>query len=315
MVPEFPNFRPLELADRLWLGRHLRHHHPTVCELNLGNLYIWQDFDKPRIACLNKNFCILISPDNELPYFLEPLGNNKLEETIEILLKHTPRLSRVNENFINKLPANKSPHQNLSASGGVFWCGDKYKVHALRSQFDYLFTTIELAQLKGRKYDGKRNHIKRFIKHFSDHKFIPLLPDHFDPALKLFEKWFAVRSESRFFPKLAHTAQKKAITKAFENYSELKFIGGALLSGDKLLGFTLGSPLNSETASVHFAYGDPDAPGVAQTLLWEACNKTFSGFKYVNLEQDLGIPGLRTAKLSYHPLKLVEKFEVGRLVS
>jgi hypothetical protein len=75
-------------------------------------------------------------------------------------------------------------------------------------------------------------------------------------------------------------------------------------------GFILGSRLNPETASVHFQYGDPSLRGISQTLLWEACNKTFSSFKYINLEQDLGIPGLRKAKLSYYPLRLEKKFEI-----
>ena len=83
-----------------------------------------------------------------------------------------------------------------------------------------------------------------------------------------------------------------------------------LWSDHKLMGFTIGSRVNPEMISVHFLYGDPEARGSAQAMLWEACNKTYSEFKLIDLEQDLGIPGLRTAKLSYHPLRLEEKFEV-----
>lgn len=47
-------------------------------------------------------------------------------------------------------------------------------------------------------------------------------------------------------------------------------------------------------------------------MLWEACRNTFSEFEFVNLEQDLGLPGLRKIKNSYHPIRLEEKFEIVR---
>ena len=109
---------------------------------------------------------------------------------------------------------------------------------------------------------------------------------------------------------MAYTSQKAAVTAAFDNYTALKLIGGALLVDKQLRGFTLGSPVNPEMISVHFMYGDPALAGIAQTLLWEACNKTYTAYKYADLEQDLGIPGLRTMKLSYQPLKLEKKYEI-----
>jgi hypothetical protein len=91
---------------------------------------------------------------------------------------------------------------------------------------------------------------------------------------------------------------------------ELGMSGGAVLAAGRILGFILGSPLNRDTITIHFQYGDPGAPGVMQVLLQESAAQTFSGFTYMNLEQDLGIGGLRTSKLSYHPHKLVKKYQV-----
>ena len=108
-------------------------------------------------------------------------------------------------------------------------------------------------------------------------------------------------------------SRMEALTSAFSNIDKLKLFGGAILIEKTLRGFTLGSFLNPETACIHFMFGDPDLPGISQALLFEACNKTFSKFKYLNLEQDLGIPGLRTSKLSYHPLRLEKKFNLRPL--
>lgn len=77
-------------------------------------------------------------------------------------------------------------------------------------------------------------------------------------------------------------------------------------------GLIIASPLNNETAVVHFQYADPKTPGASQTLLWAACNSLLLPFSLVNLEQDLGVAGIRKAKLSYHPCRLVAKYDVER---
>ena len=292
MIPEYPKFIPLEIGQKGEIAEHLLLTPRDTCELTVGNLFIWNDFDRPQVTAINQNVCVLITPPNEPPYFLEPLGALKLKETVDICLQHTGRISRASEMFVALLPP------------------DTYKLEPLRDHFDYIYETKTLAELKGKKYDGKRNHVKKFAQGNPGYEYRPLDPGHKAEALALFERWFAVREESKYFPRLAYTSQKAAVTAAFDNYTALKLIGGALLVDKQLRGFTLGSPVNPEMISVHFMYGDPALAGIAQTLLWEACNKTYTAYKYADLEQDLGIPGLRTMKLSYQPLKLEKKYEI-----
>jgi hypothetical protein len=292
VVPEYPKFTPLEPALQKTLSQHLNLSPRNICELALANFFIWKDFDHPQLTLINRNLCILITAPSEPPYFLEPLGRNKVTETVETCLQHIGKISRVSRDLASLLPSNR------------------YKIVPQPNQFDYVYLTQELATLKGKKFDGKRNHIRRFKNRFPDYSFVPLGEEFKKESLDLFERWFAIRKESRYFPRLAHTAQKNAILSAFSSYKQLSLEGGAILLGKSLKGFTLGSRLNSEALCVHFLYGDPDLPGISQAMLWEACNKTYGGFKYLNLEQDLGIPGLRSAKLSYHPLRLEEKLEI-----
>jgi len=292
MIPEYPNFAPLGIGHLGEIEEHLRLTPRDTCELSIGNLFIWDDFDHPQVTAINRNVCVLITPPNEPPYWLEPFGALQLKETVDICLKHAGRISRASEMFVALLPPGA------------------YKTEPLRNQFDYIYETKTLAELKGKKYDGKRNHVKQFAGRNPGYEFLPLSPGYKAEALALFERWFAVREESKYFPRLAYTSQKAAVTAAFDNYEALKLTGGALLVDKKLRGFTLGSPINPEMISVHFMYGDPSLSGIAQTLLWEACNKTYAAYKYADLEQDLGIPGLRTMKLSYQPLKLEKKYEI-----
>jgi len=264
----------------------------SICELSFANLFIWHSFDRAKFTVINNNICILITPANETPYFLEPLGKNELGETVKTCLQHTGKMSRVTESFINTLSLKE------------------HKIRCLRDQFDYVYETKSLAELKGKKYDGKRGHLKKFQKRHPDYTFVPLTKEHENGAMQLFEEWFSAREKTQYFSKLAYDAQKEAIQNAFKYFNELKLLGGALIVDKVLKGFTLGSWLNPETIDVHFLYGHPGLHGVFQTILWEACNKTYHPAKLVNLEQDLGIPGLRKSKLSYHPLRLEKKFEV-----
>lgn len=292
MFPEYPNFKRLELKDLPIISKYPDAASANICELAPANLFIWKDFDNPQLTTINQNLCIFTQPANEPPYFLEPLGNQSLAETVDICLKHAGRISRASEKFVSRLDP------------------DAWRIKCQRGQCDYIYETKTISELKGKKYDGKRNHIKRFKNRFPEYKFILLTPEMKKEALALFEAWFTVRQESRFFPKLAYTSQKNALEESFRYMKELKLLGAGIFAEGKMKGFIIGSHINPEMISAHFSYGLPEAPGISQLLLWEACNHLFQDSKYINLEQDLGIPGLRKAKLSYLPLRLERKFEI-----
>ncbi|MFH1826245.1 MAG: phosphatidylglycerol lysyltransferase domain-containing protein [bacterium] len=289
----YPNFKSLTIADLSILKERLEKHNPKVCELAFANLIIWHDFDHAKYTFINDNLCILISPVNEPPFYLEPIGKHKLKETVDICLKDTGRLNRISEEFIFRL--------NM----------EDYHIKCDRNQFDYVYETKALAELKGKKYDGKRNHIKGFQKRHPGYRVIGLSGDLGNEALALFEEWFKARKQSRHFPKLAYDSQKSALTNAFKDFAGLSFIGSALYLDNQLKGFVMGSPLNNKTIDVHFLYAHPSVKGIFQVLLWEASKETFKKYDYLNLEQDLGIPGLRKAKLSNQPIKLEKKFEIS----
>jgi len=289
MLPSFPKTHPLKPEDYAAVRAHLDAYQPEICELALANLVLWQDFDQPQITLLHENLCVLISPQTEAPYFLEPAGKNEILKTIDLCLKQSPIISRASEKLIQRLNVKE------------------FQIKCLRAHCDYIYSVKNLAELKGKDFDGKRNHIKRFARRHPQYQFVKLTTEDKRATLELFEKWFAVRQESRFFPRLAHISQKKAVEQSFLHFDDLELIGGALKDGDALLGFIIGSKLNAHTAAVHFAYADPSSAGSAQVLLSEACKKLFNAFHFVNLEQDLGIPGLRKAKLSYHPLRVEKK--------
>ena len=99
--------------------------------------------------------------------------------------------------------------------------------------------------------------------------------------------------------------EREALERAFSHWEELDLLGGVLYVGDVLVGFTYGSMINHDTFAVMMEKGDMSYHGV-----YVAINKLFvehlpSECLYINREEDLGIMGLRSSKLSYHPMKLL----------
>lgn len=298
MLPQFPEFRRLGLDDAPLVGKFYSRSLLNQCEFSFANLLVWRDFDRPDITFINGNLCLKINPVDEAPFFLEPMGGNDLPDTARICLSHTGRMSRLSPAFISKIPDLK-PHAK-----------------PLRNHFDYIYRTKDLVEIKGEKFDGKRNHVKHMKMRFPSYEYVELKKVHAGIAIALFDDWSSHRKkvdskQQSVAPELEYTCQLDALKRAFEYYDELRLIGGQIRVEDVCAGFVVGSKLRDDMACVHFLYSRPDFPGSFQTVLWEACRNSFSEFEFVNLEQDLGLPGLRRIKNSYHPIRLEEKFEIA----
>ncbi len=290
-------WKPLELDDLDEVKKFLDLRPVEVSELALANLYLWQEFDRPCFARQGENLVLKLSPPNEPPYILEPLGPPPSRELVEACLLQVGRLSRLPASFLPFLP-----------SRGVI-------IRENRDQFDYLYRREDLALLRGKKYDGKRNLVRRFQKAYPEYEFRIAGKEMEREAMAFFRDWVAARGEAGFRQPLGPEDQAVALEKAFELWETLDLRGGLLLGSrekKEIKGFIISSRLNNETAVVHFQYADLKTPGASQTLLWEACNSLLLPFTLINLEQDLGLSGLRRAKLSYHPWRLVVKYDVER---
>lgn len=294
MPPKFPQFKALDIGDRDLLGNRLDMHASAACEYSFANLYIWKDFDRPQYAFVGDVLCILIHPVNEEPFFLEPISENGDGGAIRACLGHTGRFSRVTSRFIS--------------SHDVKGCS----LQKLPDHFDYIYNVGDLAELRGRRYDGKRNHIRKFLNRHPGHEFVELSARNKSEVLAVFDEWNLTRREDSNageFSMLAYSSQRMAIIRAFDAFDDLHLSGGGMRIDEKLVGFFTGSVSNG-MVFLHFLYAVPGLVGLYQTLLWEACRRTFSKHKYINMEQDLGIVGLRKMKKSYFPMRVLEKFHM-----
>jgi hypothetical protein len=286
--PLYPEFRPVGPEDRPIIEDHLRRHPVAVCEMNFPNILIWKDSERPRYTILNGNLCLLVEPTFEPAYFLPPAGGNEVERTIEACLSRAPRLSRLPEDFVQKY-------------------GAPFRVEEDRDNFDYVYLREDLAELKGKKFDGKRNRIRKFESTF-DHAYDGFRKEHSDDCRRLLLQWFEEKGNGDPYMK----AEKEAILEALAHFDELPLKGAVVKVGGRVEAFTIGTPLTGDTAVIQIEIANPAFPGLAQWINREFVRREWSAFRFVNREQDLGVPGLRKAKLSYQPDHLVKKYNLSK---
>ena len=182
---------------------------------------------------------------------------------------------------------------------------DRFEVREERDAHDYLYEAEKLRTLSGRKYHSKKNHFNSFVKEYGDRfEYRTLTCKDFPEAINLMDRWAEDKEKDQNL-----VGERLAVEKVFRNYSRLSEtkVGGIFIDG-LLESFTFGELLNPDTLVVHVEKANPEIRGLYAAINKLFLENEFPNVEFVNREEDLGIEGLRQAKLSYKPIKLVEKY-------
>ena len=183
----------------------------------------------------------------------------------------------------------------------------KFASKPLRDRYDYLYRAEDLRALAGRRYHSKRNFVNRFRAENSDWSYESLNKELAEECLQVASAWCGGRS-CEMHTELQH--EYEAISEAFTHYDELGLIGGLVRIGGKAEAFTIGEPMNADTVVAHIEKADPAITGLYPVINQEFCRRLGPEVEYVNREEDMGNEGLRKAKESYYPVRLIEKYEL-----
>ena len=189
------------------------------------------------------------------------------------------------------------------------WLEDHYPgrfcFEQARDGFDYLYSVDRLADLPGKKLHAKRNHIHRLDEACPGWTWAPLTQADIPACLAMDAAWHQdalTRETVRGLSTLDD--EHRALVLALEHLPALGLEGIVLRWQDTLLGFTLGAPLTETIFDVHFERARGEIQGA-----YPAVNRSFARYirqkyphiRYLDREDDMGLPGLRKAKLSYAP--------------
>lgn len=289
-VPELPTFRNLAKEDKRLLDSFFHEIQPEISELTFTNLFVWNNSEPVQLSRFEETVLLQRKRIRDgTTFMLPPLGRQVITDLIRSLMQ--------NPNF--HLP----PLYGITSEQSELLKNEGWTIKPERDDWDYVYRVSDLADLPGDRYHSKRNFIARCLSEH-DCRYASIGPSEIKDCLQLQTKWCNLRKCGEA-PGLE--AENYAIRTLFENYEYLGVIGGAVYVDSNLEAFTAAEPLNKNTVVIHFEKANPEIEGLYQVINQWFCQKALRTFEFVNREQDLGLPGLRKAKLSYHPNHMVEK--------
>ena len=181
----------------------------------------------------------------------------------------------------------------------------KFEFTTDRDYADYIYLRTDLASLKGKKYQPKRNHINRFKNRYPDYVYKLLTKELIPECIRLESQWCKANDCAE---NEALQAERCSMQTVLENMDALDIQGGVLFAEGRIVAFTYGSPINPTTFDTCVEKADADVEGAYSMINYEFANSLPDTYLYINREEDLGLEGLRKAKLSYNPDTILEKY-------
>lgn len=289
------DFQSLKLENKEAYEKLLRSRGERGCEYSFVNLYLW---GRQKAALIGENL-VFFSQFNRKSVYLFPVGTGDRKPALEAVMADA-RERGIPCRFVGLT-------QDDCAELELLYPG-KLRYHFDRDTFDYVYDIDDLADLKGRKFQKKRNHLNRFREQNPGHTLEPITRENMPQVKELAQRWYQLRLQDN--PHGDYQLEQAALKKALDQWDVLGLEGLLLRTEQGPVAMTVGSRLSENTVDIHFEKALDIADGA-----YAAINNGFARYlrekypqvRFLNREDDLGLEGLRKAKLSYCPHHMVEK--------
>jgi hypothetical protein len=290
------NFQKITLEDKS-IFQNLYSKYPPVHSDDLFTTMIsWMEYSNYHFAVVGDNIVLLTLLDNKVrlrpPYGKKNKGLLKQVLTLAIKEGSDEPFGVINSNMKD-------------------WIGNEFpKLNFLRHRnyFDYVYKSSELASLKGSKYSKIRNRLNKFKKNY-EYIVEKISEENIDETNQFLKRWCLWRDCDS---DIVLTHEKKAIMFSMAHFFDLGLSGILIRINGNIESLAVYEGMNSDTAVVHYEKGSPYFDGVYKAINMETAKILQNDFTFINREEDMGISGLRKAKMSYHPHHMVEVFHVKK---
>ena len=293
---EMPNFKKVNIDDKLWVKKLLQKSNYNSCEYCFGNIFIWNEVYCHEIADFQGFLIVKMLADNRINYYF-PSGSGDLSQIIRDLAMYCASNG-------HSLRFKNITNDNMAVLEKLF--PDSFCYTEKRNASDYIFLREKLVTLAGKKYHSKRNHIARF-KDNSNWTYETITDKNIDECYEMSMNWLKEFRESENTE--SYKNEINAIRLALKHFHELEFDGGLLRLNGFIAALTMGERLNCDTYVIHIEKALHNIQGAYPFINQQFAERLPSDIKYINREDDLGDEGLRRSKLSYYPEILLAKYD------
>lgn len=285
-------WKELTLADKALINRYYDREPVRNCEFTFANNILWKPFYEVYYAIVEDSL-VFRSGDGGLSVSF-PLGAPDLKKTIDALAEWFAR---------QQMPFKMhlvSPEQFSRLE--ALWPG-RFSAVFNRDEADYVYEREKLKNLSGKSLHGKKNHCNKFKSLYPDWRYEPITADNVEECREMAREWWRINDDHEGGEK---SEEIQVTMQALEMMEELDLTGGLLRAGGRVVAFTIGEPCGKDMFVVHFEKAFSDVPGAYSMINQQFVEHAMEGYTFVNREDDAGSEGLRKAKLSYHPVFLME---------
>ncbi len=294
-------FKQIELSDRDILNMFFINTQNQNSECTFTNLYMWRRCYAVRWMTVEGH--LIIEPNAfESTWILPPYGYHEDDEKYKAaLLEMAEWYKKEGKPFIIRGITEREKERMERLLPQYFTFTED------RDIGDYIYSAENLRCLKGRKYSKKRNHINAFKKDYPNYDFVPLSTENVDACLDFLERWYGQHNQEGTLDD-GLLCEREAIYDALTHMDQLDFVGGIIKIDGQVVALTFGERVNEETVVIHAEKAFSQYRGLYPVINQDYLNHYWPDMTYVNREEDMGLEGLRQAKMSYYPEYILTKY-------
>jgi hypothetical protein len=278
--------------------------------MSFTSLYMWREINKFSWEIIGDYLCIAavdnLEIEMDIPFMFPPLTKTGVYEP-EGLAETICGAKRIFEEKGREFKLMLVPFHITDFIAKAF--PGKLRIEADRANFDYVYNTQDLIDLKGRDYHAKKNHLNYFLNNY-EYEYTALSSAMADEAMDFIERFNERKNPADAHEKELLLMEERAMRDVFHNLEVVGYLTGAIRINGNIEALSIGGRLGKKTVTVHVEKANTEFRGLYQAINNEFCKHVAKYVKRINREEDMGIPGLRKAKLSYKPSMLVEKYTV-----
>lgn len=288
-------FEPVLPEHKEEYDKRLKNSRFLAADYCFGSIAMWSDAYGVRLT-FSDDFAVVLTETGGDSY-LFPVGSGDTERIINEM---------IDSSKVRSVPFKMNSVTNTEREWLEANMPGRFNFTPTPNTFDYIYFQTDLANLEGKKYHQKRNHISYFEKN-NEYVFEKITEQNYEDCLKLNYEWCRKYGvcETR-----SVVNERCAARMAFDNFSAFGLSGGIVKVNGEPIAYSVGEPLCDDVYVVHLEKSFSEIRGAYPIINREMAKNICGGFKLINREEDMGIEGLRKAKLSYYPCIILEKFEV-----